>query len=79
LNVLDIPDWTHLGDGWYPIEVCFDVALSDDVPQELPLEDSEGAFFHVQPNVEPLEVVEGLFQIEDEASALSGFYMMAST
>jgi hypothetical protein len=38
------------------------------------VEDSEGAFFCVQPNVEPPEVVEGVFQIEDDASALSGFY-----
>jgi hypothetical protein len=35
---------------------------------------SEGAFFQVQFNVAPSEVVEGFLQVRHEAAALSGFY-----
>jgi hypothetical protein len=73
LNVLDVPNWTHLGDGRDLIRVCFDATLGDDVPQELPPRDSECAFFRVQLNVEPSEVVEGLFQVRHEAAALLRF------
>jgi hypothetical protein len=48
--------------------------FGNDVPQELPPRDSEGAFFCVQLNVELPEVVEVLFQVRDEAAILSGFY-----
>jgi hypothetical protein len=73
LNVLDNLDWTHIGDGQDLARVCFDVALSDDVPQELPLGDSESVFFWVQLNIEPREVVERLLQVIDEATAFLGF------
>jgi hypothetical protein len=59
VNIFDILDWTHLSDGQDLIRVCFDAVLGDDVPQELPWGHSEGAFFWVQLNVEPPEVVEG--------------------
>jgi hypothetical protein len=32
LNVFNIPDWTHLGDGQDLVGVHFDVAHGDDVP-----------------------------------------------
>jgi hypothetical protein len=47
LNVLDVPNLTHFGDGRNLVRVCFDASLGDDVPQELALGDSEGAFFWV--------------------------------
>jgi hypothetical protein len=47
--------------------------LGDDVTQELSPGDPEGAFFWVQLNVEPPEVVDGFFQVSDEAVAPSRF------
>jgi hypothetical protein len=61
LNILNVPDLTHLGDGQNLVGVCFNAALGDDVPQELCPGDPEGAFLWVQLNVEPSEVVEGFF------------------
>jgi hypothetical protein len=43
LNVLNVPDLSHISDGRDLIIVRFDVALGDDVPRELVLGDSEGA------------------------------------
>jgi hypothetical protein len=74
LNVLNILDWTHLYDGQDLVRVCFDAVLSDDVPQELPPGDFEGAFFWVQLNVESLEVVEGFIQVGEEVEALWRIY-----
>jgi hypothetical protein len=74
LNVLDVPDLTHFGDGRGLVEVCFDAMLGDDVPQELAPGDSEGAFLLVQLNVEPTEVVEGFLKVRDESAALSRLY-----
>jgi hypothetical protein len=71
LNALDVLDWTHLGDGQDLVGVCFDAAFGNDVPQELPLGDSECSFFWVQLNIKSSEIVEGFFQIRDEATALS--------
>jgi hypothetical protein len=59
LNVLNIPDLAHFGNGQNLVRVCFDAALGDDVPHELAPGDSEGAFLWVQLNIEPSEVVEG--------------------
>jgi hypothetical protein len=36
LNVLDVLDWGHLGNGRDLVGVRFDAALGDDVPQEIP-------------------------------------------
>jgi hypothetical protein len=44
------------------------------MPRGVTPEDSEGAFFQVQLNVEPPEDVEGFLQIGDEAATPSGFY-----
>jgi hypothetical protein len=74
LNVLDVPDLTHFNDGPNLVRVCFDTALGDDVAQELALGDLEGAFHRVQLNVEPPEVVEGFFNVRDEAAALLILY-----
>jgi hypothetical protein len=71
LNVFNIPDLTHFGDGQNLVRVGFDVALSDVVPQVVTPGDSEGAFLRVQLNVESSEVAEGFFQVGDEAIALS--------
>jgi hypothetical protein len=71
LNVLDVPNLIHFGDGRNLIRVCFDASLDDDVPQELALGDSEGAFFWVQLDAESLEVVEGFLQVGNEVAALS--------
>jgi hypothetical protein len=70
LNVFDILDRIHLSYGRDFVLVYFGTAFSDDVPQVLPLGDSEGAFFWVPLDVEPLEVVEVFFQIKDEAITL---------
>jgi hypothetical protein len=32
LNIFNVLDWTHLGDGRDLVRVCFDVMLGDDVP-----------------------------------------------
>jgi hypothetical protein len=61
LNVLNVPGLTHFGDGQNLDRVCFNAALSDDVPQELTPGDFKCAFLRVQLNVEPSEVVEGFF------------------
>jgi hypothetical protein len=45
LNVLNILGKTYLGNDPDLVRVCFDAAVGDDVPQELPWGDSEGAFF----------------------------------
>jgi hypothetical protein len=45
--------------------------FGNDVPQELPPGDSEGAFLRVQLVVESLEVLEGFFQVRDGATSLS--------
>jgi hypothetical protein len=71
---LSILDRTHLGDGRDFVRACFNAVFDNDVPQELPLGDTEGAFFRVQLNVESPKVVEGFFQIKDETAPLSGFY-----
>jgi hypothetical protein len=78
LYILDVLDWTYLDDSQDFFRVCFDAMFGDDVPQELPLVDSEGAFFQVQLNIESPEIVEGFFQIRDEAATLSGFIRMSS-
>jgi hypothetical protein len=78
LYILDVLDWTYLDDSQDFFRVCFDATFGDDVPQELPLVDSEGAFFQVQLNIESPEIVEGFFQIRDEAATLSGFIRMSS-
>jgi hypothetical protein len=61
LNILDIPDLAYFGDGRDLVRVRFDAVLGDDVTQELSPGDPEGAFFWVQLNVEPPEVVDGFF------------------
>jgi hypothetical protein len=43
-------------------------------PRSFPPGDTKDAFFWVQLNVELPEVIEGFFQIRDEAATLSGFY-----
>jgi hypothetical protein len=48
--------------------------LGDDVSQELALGDPEGALFRVQLDIELPEVVEGFFQVSDEAIALLRFH-----
>jgi hypothetical protein len=48
--------------------------LGDDVAQELASRDFEGALLPVQLNVEPPKVVECLFQVGNEATALLRFY-----
>jgi hypothetical protein len=47
--------------------------LVNDIPYELVPGDSKGALLRVQPNVEPLEVVEGFFYVRDEVVTLSRF------
>jgi hypothetical protein len=42
--------------------------LGDDVPQELAPGHSGGDFLPVQLNAEPSEVVEGLFQVKNQAA-----------
>jgi hypothetical protein len=44
--------------------------IGDDVPQELALGDFEATFLRVQLNVESPKVVEGFFQVGDEATTL---------
>jgi hypothetical protein len=61
LNILNVPNWTHVGDGQDPLMVRFDATLGDDVSQELAPGDSKGAFLWVQLNVEPSEVIECFF------------------
>jgi hypothetical protein len=61
LNILDVPDLAYFSDGRDVVGVRFNVALGDDVPQELSPGDPEGAFIRVQLDVEPPEVVEGFF------------------
>jgi hypothetical protein len=51
LNVLDILDWTHPDDGRDLVEVGFNTAFGNDVPQELPPGDSDSAFLRVQLDV----------------------------
>jgi hypothetical protein len=51
LDILDVPKWTHVDDGRDLVRVCFDAALSDDVPQKLAPGDSKGALLLVQSNV----------------------------
>jgi hypothetical protein len=70
LNILDILDLTYFSGGQNLAGVRFDTALNDDVPQDLTLGDSEAALLEVQLNVEPPEVVEGSFQVSNEATAL---------
>jgi hypothetical protein len=74
LNVFDVLDWTHPGEGWDIIGVWFNAMFGNDVPQELPPGDSEGAFLRVQLVVESLEVLEGFFQVRDGATSLSWLY-----
>jgi hypothetical protein len=44
LNVLNVPDLTHFGNGQNLVRVYFDAVLGDDVPHELAPGDSDGAF-----------------------------------
>jgi hypothetical protein len=74
LNIFDVLNLAYFDDGQNLVEVCFDAALGDDVPEELASGDLEGALLWVQLNVEPLEVVECCLEVGDEASALSGLY-----
>jgi hypothetical protein len=74
LNIFDILDLAYFDDGQNLVEVCFDAALGDDVPEELAPGDLEGALLWVQLNVEPPEVVECFLEVGDETSALSGLY-----
>jgi hypothetical protein len=74
LDVLDVPDLAHFRDGRDFIGVCFYATLSDDVPQELALGDTEGALFWVQFVVETTEAVESFFQVGDETTTLSGLH-----
>jgi hypothetical protein len=68
LNVLDVLDWTDPSSGQDLIGVCFNVAFGNDIPQELPPEDSKGAFPRIQVDVEAPEVAEGFFQVGDESA-----------
>jgi hypothetical protein len=47
LNVLDVHDLAYLSDGRNLIGVRLDAMLGDDVPQELALGNSKGAFLWV--------------------------------
>jgi hypothetical protein len=74
LNVFNVTDLAQFDDGRNLIRVCFDAALGDDVPQEFALRDFNGAFLQVQLNLELPKVVEGFFQVGNEAVALLRLY-----
>jgi hypothetical protein len=68
LNIFNVPNLVHFSDVQNLVRVCYDVMLGDDVPQELAPGHSGGDFLPVQLNAEPSEVVEGLFQVKNQAA-----------
>jgi hypothetical protein len=61
LNILDVPDLAYFSDGRDVVGVRFNVALGDDVPQELSPGDPEGAFISLMLNHLRLLKVSSIF------------------